>query len=79
MPDTALNAYCLPLTNKESAIIINSSLVELLDQKEMEYIIGHEIGHHLFSHLNYPAINVENNDNIALKNYPKQQKLALIV
>ena len=37
MPDTALNAYCLPLTNKESAIIINSSLVELLDQKEMEF------------------------------------------
>ena len=77
MPDTALNAYCLPLTNKESAIIINSSLVELLDQKEMEYIIGHEIGHHLFSHLNYPAINVENNDNIALKRLSQAAEISV--
>ena len=39
MPDAALNAYCLPLTNKECNYY-NSSLVELLDQKEMEYIIA---------------------------------------
>jgi len=33
MPDKNHNAYCLPINNKKSAVIINSSLVELLDEK----------------------------------------------
>ena len=77
MPDKNHNAYCLPITNKESAVIINSSLVELLDEKEMEYIIGHEVGHHIFSHLNYPSETVEGKENIALKKLSQAAEISV--
>ena len=32
IPDSSHNAYCLPITKKESAVVINSGLIELLDE-----------------------------------------------
>lgn len=77
MADNTLNAYCIPMTKNESVVVINSSLVELLNQSELEYIIGHEIGHHLFSHMNYPPINVENNNNIGLRRLSQAAEISV--
>ena len=77
VPDSTHNAYCLPITNKESAVIINSGLVELLEDNELSYIIGHEVGHHIFSHLNYPNILGESENNIGLKKLSQAAEISV--
>jgi uncharacterized tellurite resistance protein B-like protein len=43
-------------------IILTSGLVELLSENELPYIVGHEIGHHLFLHERYPQVGPEMSD-----------------
>ena len=76
-PNNFHNAYCLPISAKESAVIINSGLVELLNDEEMEYIIGHEIGHHLFSHKNYPKVTIDGSENIGLKRLSQAAEISV--
>ena len=54
-PNSEANAYCrvVPFTNIVD-IVINSRLVELLEEKEISYVIGHELAHYLYKHFLYP-------------------------
>jgi len=76
-PNNLHNAYCLPISAKESAVVINSGLVELLNDEEMEYIIGHEVGHHLFSHKNYPRVTIDGSENIGLKRLSQAAEISV--
>ena len=57
------NGYCRVLPNLYAAdIILTSSLIELLSLEELKCVIGHEIAHFIFQHLNYPQANQANNE-----------------
>jgi len=45
-----LQAYCYSTQRQECIIQISSRLIELLDQSELMFIVGHEIGHFLLGH-----------------------------
>lgn len=49
-PEITANATCIQLGQKSSIIIINSKLIELLTFDELSFVIGHEIGHHIYCH-----------------------------
>lgn len=49
------NASCMSTPGSGSAeIIFTSKLIELLNIKELEFVIAHEISHFYFKHANYP-------------------------
>ena len=39
------NAYTLAITNKQPFIMLHTSLLELLDERELQAVIAHELGH----------------------------------
>ena len=43
----------------------------------MEYIIGHEVGHHIFSHLNYPSSISNGKENIGLKRLSQAAEISV--
>ncbi len=43
-------ATCFPGENKECIIRFSSTLVDVLDERELEFVIGHELGHFLYGH-----------------------------
>ena len=45
-----LQAYCYATNQKECIIQISSRLIELLDESELMFVVGHEIGHFLLGH-----------------------------
>ncbi len=45
-----LQAYCYSTNKKECIIQISSRLIELLDENELMFVVGHEIGHFLLGH-----------------------------
>lgn len=45
-----IQAACLSTDNKDCIITLNSSLVNLLTINELEFVIGHELGHFLLQH-----------------------------
>lgn len=45
-----LQAYCYSTQRQECIIQISSRLIELLDQSELMFVVGHEIGHFLLGH-----------------------------
>lgn len=51
-------AACAMMPESDSAeIIITSKMIELLNEKELEYVLGHEISHHYYQHNIYPSPN----------------------
>jgi len=45
-----LQASCLASTPTSAIITISSALIDLLDENEMKFIVGHELGHLIFQH-----------------------------
>ena len=51
-------ASCAMMPESDSAeIIITSRMIELLNEKELQYVLGHEISHHYYQHNIYPLPN----------------------
>lgn len=50
-----LNAYAFGLTSPQ-AIVLYSSLIDHLDEDELRFVIGHEMGHTLFNHTRVNSI-----------------------
>ncbi len=62
-------AYCLSNdSGKDFIIVISAGLINYLSNEELEFVIGHEIGHHIFAHYEYPSHSDEENlaTNLAL-------------
>ena len=63
-PDnSSANAFCKVLPKSDRAdIVFTSRIVELLEKKEMKFIIAHEIAHFYYNHYLYPRPeSIENN------------------
>jgi len=45
-----INAQCFLSDNNKCVIRFSSSLIDILDKNEFEFVAGHEIGHFLYSH-----------------------------
>jgi len=56
------NAVCsLMSLSSKPEIILTSKLIELLNEKELEFVIGHEVAHYIYQHSVYPnPHNIEN-------------------
>jgi hypothetical protein len=56
------NAACsLMSLSSKPEIILTSKLIELLNEKELEFVIGHEVAHYIYQHSVYPnPHNIEN-------------------
>jgi len=53
--DPTPQAFFINLAKGEDlAVIVTSSLVELLSQSELQFVLGHELAHFLFDHYRYP-------------------------
>ncbi|NBM15752.1 M48 family metallopeptidase [Streptomyces sp. GC420] len=52
--DPKPNAMCIGLD--EPIIVVTTGLVELLDEEEMRFVVGHEVGHALSGHSVYRTI-----------------------
>lgn len=62
--DPKVNAMCIPWSNRgreDFAILLTSGLVDLLTPAELQFVIGHEIGHFVYRHFTYPAVGEEVN------------------
>ena len=56
--DPAMQAGCVThgmrAGRAEFSVSLSSGLVERLEPDELKFVIGHEVGHHLFEHWRYP-------------------------
>lgn len=50
-PSADMQAHCLTVTESLCAVRLSSSLIERLTAEELEFVIGHEIGHFLLGFL----------------------------
>lgn len=48
--DPHMNAYCYPPQHGAVHILVTSSLLEKLNEDELTFVMGHEIGHYLYKH-----------------------------
>ena len=48
------NAACIKPENDRLLLMFSSSLLEKFDEQEIRFVMGHELGHHLFGHTNIP-------------------------
>jgi Zn-dependent protease with chaperone function/tellurite resistance protein len=54
-PSTQFNAHCLRPENGRLFVLFSSALFESFEPTELKFVVGHELGHHLFEHLALPA------------------------
>jgi len=61
------NAACsLMSVSSKPDIILTSKLIDLLGDKELEFVIGHEVAHYIYQHALYPNHQNEENRNLKL-------------
>ena len=61
------NAACsLMSVSSKPEIILTSKLIDLLEDKELEFVIGHEVAHYIYQHALYPNHQNEENRNLKL-------------
>ncbi len=61
------NAACsLMSISSKPDIILTSKLIDLLNEKELEFVVGHEVAHYIYQHALYPNHQNEENRNLKL-------------
>ncbi len=66
--DAEMNAKCFTHENDMKVIImLSSGLVNRMTDGELAFVIGHEVGHFLFEHLNYLRPNSNDNELLDMK------------
>lgn len=61
--NSEINASCFSFDdNIELVVMLSSGLVNIMKENELAFVIGHEIGHYLFNHLDF--IDIEENYNL---------------
>ena len=64
-PSSTFNAACVKPESGRVFVLLASSLVEAFDEEELKFVIGHELGHHMFEHHELPIAELLNNSEIA--------------
>ncbi len=54
-PSETINASCFFSSDENCIIGISSKIIELLSYEELAFVIGHEIGHAIYGHNEYPS------------------------
>jgi len=66
--DAEMNASCFTIEGNINIVItISSGLVNNMKEDELTFVIGHEIGHYLFGHLEYQETQNEKNELLEMK------------
>ena len=60
--DPRVNAACIALGGGKYLIYLTSSLVQIMNEDEVAFVIGHEIGHAIFEHHKLPVHGILAND-----------------
>ncbi len=61
------NAHCIRIDEHRVGIVLTSGLVGLLKSAEISFVVGHELGHHLFEHAGHPNLRPEMDDGERLR------------
>jgi hypothetical protein len=62
--DVAPQAQCIFVGGEtKAAVLVSSGIVSLLDSEELQFVIGHELGHLIFGHHGYPDPRSARDDN----------------
>ena len=81
--DSLFNAAAMPMTDDRVLIYFTSSLLEKFSEEELAFVLGHEMGHIMFGHVNIPINNLMNyyhllsgRDIIKLKSWQRAAELS---
>jgi len=59
-----LQAECHPATGQKCCVRLSSALVEALDNTELMFVVGHELGHFLLGHLNKQKLSTKSHEDL---------------
>ena len=59
-PSSEIQATCQQYSENDFIISLSSGIIDLLNEYELEFVIGHEIGHALLQHDKYPSVGSSN-------------------
>lgn len=54
-PDASFNAGCVRPEQGRVFVMLSSALLEAFQEDELSFVLGHELGHHLFGHHRIPV------------------------
>lgn len=61
-PSPSFNAACFKPEDDRLFVMFSSSLLESFNQKELQFVLGHELGHHIYKHHDIPIGYLLNQD-----------------